>query len=1262
MQQQVASGSYVLGLDLGSHSLGWAIVNLDTHDQPTGIRMAGVRCFEAGKDASHDEIMKGKDKDKSRAAVRRGKRLPRRQFWRRARRRFNVLKNIIAHGLFPSPGSMDLRNPAEQDQYLKNLDVQLQNKLRPLVAPQQRHLWEQVWLYELRASALERPLDVYELGRVFYHLAQRRGFLSNRKTDKETESDENNTKPRKSSKKTRDTEASAHTDTAGKAVEKQGKEKIEDVKASIAQLDRDIEQAITDPGKRTLGYYFARHVHPQEARIRHRWIGRSDAESKYNYEGEFNAIWEAQKVYHGELLTDDFRLLLASRTESTSIFYQRPLKPAGHLIGHCSLEPRRRRASQAIPLAQEFRLLDKVNNLEVMDPEGSKFRKLEEHQRRKLIEALSKQGDMTFAQIRKELGFATRKVDKKTGEVIKPGHDFNLEVGPEKDKGLPGDRTYHKLVAAEEKAPGILDRWHAMSENQKERLVLDLLDFRSAIALVEHLEKLGFSPQQAQQLAKVKLEDKRCALSKRAMSRLMPYLREGMTFGHAKQQVQGYEALEQRRTAVHDLLPRVLATDARHLSKVPSFKHVRDLPNPSVIRALSELPKVVNHLIRQFGKPRFIRIELGRELQKTPKRRAEDTKRIEENRKARESAAKALIDAHGFVESEIRENDKKKYLLYQEQRGHCPYCGKHFDPSGIRSGNLQMDHIIPESISLDSSMANITLCCADCNARKGKNTPWRQWGGDPQKMHEIELTVQRFSCSIRKRERFGWDDKQVREYYGDDNGGFTKRQLHDTQHASRLAGEYLGLLYGGVIDEDSVRRVQTPSGGTTHLLRTEWGLNGVLPSLPDSPTHQAPENVDLDQKLRTDHRHHAVDAVVIALTDQRTVGFLNHAAARIENARLNQQDMRDRHGKLRKRFAEFTDEQMPWGTRETFFDSVRAAVASLVVSHRAEHKIQGQLHKETIYGHPRPQTTPTQPSTDKTNDDKQAFTERVELKDMSVSDLQKDLDLVTDWAKKGLKVKDAPRTRIVDPYLAAHIVTQWEKLGRPKPEVFANTANLPINGKLKIENGRIILDPAHPGGKTPDGKPVYIKSARMWFDKQPRPIFGRDGQQRYIMPGNNHHTVIVQHQNKGEIYWDDYPCTLLDAVDRLRKIHVARSQGQPVPSIVQKDWTQQGGQYVMWFAKGDYLVLKDNQGIERIYECLGISKGDLTLRYHTDARSVDSKANDHELHKVKPIGIKKMNHTGKAQVIRVRTAEDLRLAQACKVTVSPTGQVHPCND
>lgn len=206
-------------------------------------------------------------------------------------------------------------------------------------------------LYDLRHRALDEELSLHEFGRALYHLGQRRGFLSNRKSAPGSD------------------------------------EELGAVKSGISELDR----AMQDAGSRTLGDYFST-IDPKQQRIRQRWTSRA------MYQEEFDAIWDAQQKYKPSELTPELRQQIAK-----AIFHQRPLKSQKHLRGKCSLEPKRTRAPKDILVSQRFRLVQKVNDLQLITTDGE-LRPLSPEERVLLIDALEASESLTFPKIRKVLG------------------------------------------------------------------------------------------------------------------------------------------------------------------------------------------------------------------------------------------------------------------------------------------------------------------------------------------------------------------------------------------------------------------------------------------------------------------------------------------------------------------------------------------------------------------------------------------------------------------------------------------------------------------------------------------------------------------------------------------------------------------------------------------------------------------------------------------------------------------------------------------
>jgi len=850
---------YVLGLDIGATSVGWAVLDLDAQGEPCCVRAMGARCFEASVDG---DIEHGKDS--SRAVARRQARMARRILRRRARRLKKVFHLLQRHGLLPAGPS---RTPEERHRLLADLDRQL----FPKYAPGGDRVAAHVVCYRLRAAALDRALEDHELGRALYHLAQRRGFLSNRRDDRRAS---------EKGEKSQDT----------KVIEKE-----------IASL----KEQITASGARTLGEYLSR-IDPEQQRIRKRWTSRQ------MYIDEFEAIWSAQSQHRPGRLTEALK-----RELRQAIFHQRPLKPQTQLIGRCELEPPRhpgalppRRAPLALPVAQRFRLLQKVNDLQVIEPDG-RIRPLTAEERNKLLQALSEQARMEFDDVRKLLGLSAprKRKDKATGQQIcTPGHRFNLEEGGE--TSIPGDTTTARLL------PVLGDKWRTMPEPLRESLVRDLLDFNYPAALAEHLQRVHrFDRHEAEALSEISLEDGYAPYCRMALRKLVARMENGTPFATARklEYPQSFAA-----KPPCELLP-------------PVRRAVPDLRNPAVIRALTEVRRVVNALIRRWGKPEIIRVELARDLKKPRKEREKAWKGNREREKERKAAADRLLKEAGITNPSPA--DIEKVLLMEECGGICPYTGRPITIPALFGDSPQFDveHIIPFSVSLDDSFVNKTLCWHEENRHHKRNkTPYEAYSGNRERYEEILRRVSRFSGRFRKEKlrRFQMTLADVKAEYGDD---FTARHLTDTRYASRLAADYLGLLYGGTVDAAGRRRVQTSSGTATWYLRSEWDMNAVIPGLSGSPTGSA--SGTFIEKVRTDHRHHAIDAVAIALTSARVVKMLADAARNPEQHR-------------RRRFAPVPP---PW---PNFKDEVSAAAEKIIVSHRVDRRVAGPLHAETNYSPP----------------------------------------------------------------------------------------------------------------------------------------------------------------------------------------------------------------------------------------------------------------------------------------------------------------------
>jgi CRISPR-associated endonuclease Csn1 len=809
---------FVLGLDIGVASIGWIQVGVDGGGEPATVHQAGIHTFDAGVEG---DVESGRDE--ARGAARRMARMPRRMFDRRQRRRKKLLRLLQRSTLLP-PGKIG--TPQEIHEYLLALDAQLRGRFNP----KKERVASHVLPYRLRAAALDGKLEPFELGRVFYHLAQRRGFLSNRKSLKKDEDE-----------------------------------------GVVQQGITELQTAMTTAGARTLGEYFAG-LDPEEERIRRRWTARQ------MYVDEFNHVWDAQAPHHPAVLTD------ALRKESfRAIFFQRPLKSARRFIGRCELVPSARRAALADRLVQRFRILQKVNDLEITLPDES-ARRLLPQERARLIDALSNHGDLTFAKIKSKdvLGALASKP-----KALPKGTTFNFEQRDE-EKKLPGHRTDEKMRSA------LGERWQKLTESERDAAVLEILSFQNPDALARRAMKVwGLDEQTARALAATRLEQGYAAHSRRALRQLVARMEDGTPYATARRELfpDSFEA-----TKPVDRLPPVL-------------KAVSSLRNPAVARALTELRKLVNEIIRVHGKPQQIRIELARDLKRGRKERERVSKNIDEQTKLRDQARARILKEAGL--NVPRRPDVEKALLWEECGGTCPYTGRGIPFAALFGDNPQFDveHILPFSRSLDNSFANKTLCYHEENREHKRNrTPFEAYSKAPDRYHEIIGRVRGFQGKVAAAKLRRFEMQEIPE-------DFVNRQLADTRYASRLAGDYLALLYGGRADASGTQRIQISTGGITFHLRNEWLLNSILGQ---------------GEKNRDDHRHHAVDALAVALASPGLVAKLQRAAERAsdEGRRL------------------FARVQEPWAG---FLEQAREKVLAINVSRRQSKKIAGDLHEDTNY-------------------------------------------------------------------------------------------------------------------------------------------------------------------------------------------------------------------------------------------------------------------------------------------------------------------------
>lgn len=801
----------VLGLDLGSNSIGWAILE-EKNRKPSAFLASGVRIFNR---AVEEKTPTPKN------IKRRQRRLARRVIQRRARRKQRLLAYLAKLGLLP----VTLVGDAQPEKILNSLGDP----------------------YHLRAKALDQRLDNYELGRVLLHLVQRRGFLSNRKTVLGDMADDPDV-----------LEVLAELEAEEDTSSDRAKEETA-FKKDISVLRNEIDSG----GYRTLGEYLASKSKHELKRNRQHAGGHLRTDRQM-YREELAAIFDAQTAYH-PVLTEEVRTQI-----DEIIFKQRPLKLRSDRVGKCSLEKGNTRARMARLEVQRFRYLQDINNLRYFDPNSNSYICLTDKDREKLVELFESKSAVTFPQIRKTLG-----LDRKT--------DFKLDYGTKK---LKGNIT---SVAIREAWEG----WDDLSEEMQHALVEDLITINKKSVLKKRLiTHWQMDVADAVNLAMLEFEPEHSNLSVKAINKLMPHLRSGQIYSDARVSAgYGYEKDDTKSTET--------------LGPPP------DIPNPIVSKGLSELRRVINALIKEYGKPDVIRIEMARDLEMNTKRYAQYLKQQKANTLANDKATEEYqqigkANSHLGLSAYPSHTDKIKYRLWEDQNRVCAYSSRTINLTTLFSADVEIDHILPFSESLDDSYMNKVVCFAAENRAKGQRTPIDAFASDDDKWSEITQAVGRWNKRLQsKRARFFMTAADVIER------DFISSQLNDTRYISRVANDYLATLGCDI---------SVSKGITTAWLRYQWNLNSLLGTT--------------SLKERADHRHHLIDAAVIACVDRNFYKTLVGLAKNLE-ATGSGLTMNDLH----------TDP--PW---MEFRDQLWEQLDEVIVSHEPQRKIMGALHEETGVG------------------------------------------------------------------------------------------------------------------------------------------------------------------------------------------------------------------------------------------------------------------------------------------------------------------------
>ena len=1198
---------HVLGLDLGVGSIGWCLITLDAQGDPAEILGMGSRVVPLNNatDAADFSIGKAFTANQERTA----RRTMRRGFARYQLRRYRLRRELEKVGMLPDAALIQL----------------------PLL-----ELWE---LRERAATAGER-LTLPELGRVLCHINQKRGY-------RHVKSD------------------------AAAIVGDEGEKKKDSNSAYLAGI-RANDEKLQDEHK-TVGQYFAEQLRQNQSESPTGGISyriKDQIFSRQRYIDEYDQIMAAQRVHYPDILTDEFIRMLRDEV----IFMQRPLKSCKHLVSLCEFEKQEKVmrvqqddgkggrqlverkvkfgpkvAPKSSPLFQLCRIYEAVNNIRLTRPDGSP-RDITPEERAKIVAHLQSSASLSFAALKKLLKEKALIADQLTTKSGLKGNSTRVALAA----ALQSYPQYHHLLDMEletrmmtvqltdEETGEVTERegavvtdsyvrqplyrlWHILysieERDAMRRALITQLGMKEEDldgGLLDQLYRLDFvKPGYGNKSAKF-------------ICKLLPQLQQGLGYSEACAAV-GYR--HSNSPTSEEITERTL------LEKIPLLQR-NELRQPLVEKILNQMINLVNALKAEYGVDE-VRVELARELKMSREERERMTRQNGQRKEANDKVAERIRQC-GLYPTKPR---IQKYMLWEEAGKVCLYCGRSIEEEQCLNGDdMEVEHIIPKSVLYDDSYGNKTCACHECNQTKGNRTALeyiRAKGREAEYMKRINDLLKEKKISYSKHQRLRWLKEDI-------PSDFLERQLRLTQYISRQA---MAILQQGI------RRVSASEGGVTARLRSLWGYGKILHTLNldryDSmgETERVSREGETTEKLhitnwskRMDHRHHAIDALVVACTRQSYIQRLNRLSSEFgrEDKKKEDQEAQEQQATETGRLSSLER----WLTQRPHFSvrTVSDKVAEILISYRLGQRVvtrgRNIYRKKMADGR---EVTCVQ---------RGVLVPRGEL--MEASLYGKILSQGRERIVKRYPLHDL-KGEVVDPRLR-ELIAEYNQEITSKVKAKGAPLYLDAAEKQEVRSVRCYVD-----------KPSVAKAIPIRFDECGRAI-------TFVKSGSNHHLAIYR-TPKGELvesivsFWDavnraryglpliiKYPRKAMEQVIQREDIPESVLSLLPPADYEFVEVFQQNEMAVVGLPEEEFRRAVDTQDYrtlsEHLYRLKGISSKDYEFHYHLDTDDPDE--TDSSKKKKKRV----RNTSGRIpRIYRIRGIGSLQKKNVHKVCVDLLGRI-----
>ncbi|WP_183148095.1 type II CRISPR RNA-guided endonuclease Cas9 [Chryseobacterium nematophagum] len=977
-------------------------------------------------------------------------------------------------------------------------------------------------LYKLRNDSLKRKLSLHELGRVLIHLNQRRGFLSNRKS-KTTE------------------------------------ENSSDYKQAIAQLEKRLES-------KTIGEQLYTELlesdNIQDKVLRKRTYLRS------SYIEEFNRIWNFQSVFYPEVLTGNSesksKKNIYYKLKNEILFYQRPLKSQKGLVSNCAFEKGHKAISKSSPYFELFRIWQKVNDLEAIFENGEKYKPTLE-QKQILVNNLFKgiklnsKFKLSAAEIKKILSLSGQNVylnfpeldGSRTHSMIKKAME---NAGLDEEKC---EKYLHFHPYKNDDKGSLFELWHITYSLPTDEEIINTLQKRFAL-----------TEEQAITVAnEVSYNSDYGSLSTKAIKKILPFMEKGLGYSDACDKI-GYDHSGYKtKIELMDRLQPILKNSLR---------------NPVVEQVLNQVVNVINLILHKYGKIDEIRVELARELRNSAKQRKRISLSNSKNRKENDKIRELLVNEYQY--KIVNGRDIQRYRLWLETERQCLYCNKEITMSDFISGQADLEHILPKSRSFTNNMSNFILAHKKCNSTKNQLTAYDFMNGKNQDIFEqyLEKVNELYSDGKGKINKAKFDNLICK---GEDiPSDFVERMKKDTQYISK---ETVKLL------KNICENISTTTGQVTDFLREKWMLKEIMQevnyekykllglvdiqTIKDGVNQTKEIQIIKDWSKRDDHRHHAVDALICALTDQKIIFKLNNLNKffQYERSGMTKEELESNAKFLNvdsfdlKAFADQIDD---WSKTpiDNLREEVRKHLESIFISIKKSSKVlskninkpknsskeqitwtpRGRLHEETVMGRIRR-------IAEKKEKLNQKFNNVENIVDLSIKEL---------IAKRVIKYGNlenafSSKNRKDDPLIyqdnELKEVSVYENICVKRVSLNENFTNAQLEKivdqkiKEKIIRPRIEERGVKKAFSNLDEDPIWlnkekgiqIKSVKVYEESKVEKV--RNG---FVKTGGNHHALIYLDDN-GK--FNEKVISFWDAVE-IGKFNISQT-GRPYPIINRSD-------------------------------------------------------------------------------------------------------------